>query len=111
MTRRDLMQGNIDLLHEATRLLATQRPHTLRVTLAHPAEALPEITVTTQNVTRLDIRFNERTWRSFDVHSPATTIDLRQVVSGAIAARRVLEIHGFEDGQLVAAYRQDLNKL
>jgi cytosine/adenosine deaminase-related metal-dependent hydrolase len=111
MTRHDLMQGNIDLITEATRLLATQRIHTLRTTFAHPVAALPRITVTTQNVTRLDIRFNGRTWRSFDVQSPTLNIDLQQVVSAPIGAHRELEIQGFEDGQLVAAYRQDLNKL
>jgi hypothetical protein len=111
MTRHDLMQGNIDLITEATRLLATQRTHTLRATFAHPVGALPRITVATQNVTHLDIRFNGRTWRSFDVQSPTLSIDLQQVVGAPIGARRELEIQGFEDGQLVAAYRQDLNKL
>jgi C-terminal processing protease CtpA/Prc len=108
MTRRDLLEGNHDLIDEATRLLALQKPHSMQVEVEPREGGLPLVQVETQHVTRLDVWLNGRPQRSLDVRGDVTVIDLNDIAAETAAALLHLELRAFEDDQLVMAYREAL---
>ncbi|MGR6922033.1 S41 family peptidase [[Actinomadura] parvosata] len=93
MTRRDVLQGNEDLLARAGGILAGQPVRQLDVQVA-----AAQLTLTTALVDRADIYLDGRPAASVDVTQQVTTVP----VPGAGSAH-VIRVEGFEGGELVAA--------
>jgi len=99
MTRRDTLNGNIDLINQAGEMLATMP---VQAVAAKVQTSVPmTVDVTTKNVTRLDVFLNTRPYRSFDVVDGTTSIDLTALKEGS----NIVELRGFRNDQLVAGTR------
>lgn len=101
MTRRDVLDGNLDLIAKAGALLAAMPRFRLDATAVKTGGTL-RVTLTTANIQRLDFELDGRPQRSDDVADGARTVDLPTAL-----ARGALMLRGFKDGQLVAARRVD----
>jgi hypothetical protein len=99
-TRRDIMEGNADLIEKAASLLAARDRFRLDVATA-PAGATLKVTVTTANMDRLDPAIDGRPQQSVDVSDGTRTIDFLAPPHG------VLSLEGYRQGELVAARRVD----
>jgi len=89
MTRRDLLEANVDLIEAASVLLQGRPVRKLGVTLA-----ADHVSVECQGMDRLDLYFEDRPIASVDVENGKARFD--QTMFGKI------EIRGFQDGVLVA---------
>jgi hypothetical protein len=105
MTRDDVLNGNKDLITQATQILASQRPYSMSIAFEHREGALPILQVETRNVDWLNIIANDRPCGYRDVVNNRATIDLREVVRGESGGEVRVEIQGYEGNQLVAARR------
>ena len=99
MTRRDVLEGNIDLIEEAGARLARMPRYGLDATVAKLAGML-RVDVTTSNIDRLDFALDGRPQRSDDVFDGTHRIDVATAL-----ARGTLSLKGFQAGKLVAATR------
>jgi len=99
MTRRDLLENNLDLIEKAASILAGRPRFRLDATAAKVAGKL-RINLTTRNIDRLDFELNERPQRSDDVTDGSRTVDLPTAL-----AHGTLSLKGYKAGQLVAARR------
>jgi hypothetical protein len=97
MTRRDVLEGNVDLLERAGRLLAGLPVRKL-VVAVHPGagEAL-RIELEVAGVDRADVYVDGRPRASVDVAGDSTSVAVENV-PGA----RLVCVEGFSDGKLVA---------
>lgn len=100
MTRRDLLQGNVDLIERAAALLAPARRFRLDAALSRAA-GLVTLDVTTLNIDRVDVALDDRPLDSVDVADGARTIDLPAGAAGKLLIR------GYRQAELVAARRLD----
>ncbi|HVQ07875.1 MAG TPA: S41 family peptidase [Allosphingosinicella sp.] len=98
-TRRDVLEGNLDLIDKAAALLAAMPRFTLDATAAKVAGKL-RVNVTTANVQRLDFELDGRPQRSDDVTDGSRVIDLPTAL-----AHGKLALRGYRNGELVAARR------
>jgi C-terminal processing protease CtpA/Prc len=101
LTQEDLLRGNVDLIEHAARLLAPLPVRVLRATLQPPGGVGVTLSVTTENLSRLDAYVNARPQVSLDVGDG--TIALNLPVGGA--GPHAVELRGFADDQLVASRR------
>ena len=95
MTRRDLLEGNVDLLDAAGALLAKRTPRRLDVTVL-AQDASTTLSVTTGNLSSLDCYVNDRPVSSVRVTDGEHRITL--------PAGRDVRLEGF-DGAVLAAAR------
>ncbi len=97
MTRRDLLEANIDLIERAATLLAGLPRFRLDASAAKVGANL-RVTLTTAGIDRLDFEINRRPQRSVDVTNGNRTVDLPTSL-----AHGTLELKGYRAGALVAA--------
>ena len=110
MTRNDLMKGNVDLINEAGRLLSEQVVHSMRVALS-PKRGVPEeARVTTRRVDRVDLRVDDRPVGSFDVKGRSIVLPLAKALASASGARVPVEIDAYFQGELVAGFREHVDR-
>jgi hypothetical protein len=100
VTKRDVLNGNVDLINRAGEILATLPVQTVAARV-QSAVAPVKVEVTTENVDRLDLFINTRPYGSFDVVDGNRSIDLPPLVGGL----NTLELRGFRNDQLVASTR------
>jgi Peptidase family S41 len=100
ITRRDVLNDNVDLINRAGAMLATM-PVQAVTAKVQSAVAPVKIDVTTKNVDRLDLFVNTRPHRSLDVSDGTTSIDVPPLVGGS----NTLELRGFRKDQMVASTR------
>jgi hypothetical protein len=98
MTRRDILEGNLDLLEAAGSLLAGLPSRGLSVTPSLAGDGTLTLQVTTTGVQRLDVYVDGRPRASADVADGDTTL----TVAGVAGATRV-RVEGWSNGKLVAA--------
>lgn len=103
LTRRDVLEGNLDLLEAAGALLAGLPRRRLDVQSAAAADGTLTLQVTTAGVGRLDVYVDGRPKASVDVADGDVTLS----VPGVPGATR-LRIEGYADGELVAARTEPL---
>ncbi|MFF7791515.1 S41 family peptidase [Streptomyces sp. NPDC007991] len=103
MTRRDLLEGNPDLLDHAGRLLHGLPPHAVTITEAAPADGALRLKLTAENIDRVDVYLDQRPRASVDF--TGSRADL--LVHGAASAHTA-HLEGFEAGRLVASTTRDL---
>ena len=107
MTRRDLMEGNPDLIEKAGEILAAGKSYSIKAQITFREGAWPQIDVETHNITRLDVFINGRPHDLVDVTGHTTTIKLSAGVSGEIEPLELM-LRGFEEDELVAVFRKQL---
>lgn len=108
MTANDLIEGNVDLIEHAAKILADKKRYTLDVTFIERTDRLPKVRVAFRYLTRLDVRVNQRPLRSYDLRDEGIhMIDLEEIVLD-LRGHHLLELFGFEGEALVAAYRSDV---
>lgn len=105
MTRRDLLEGNVDLIARAAELLAKRKVYTLDVAFAGGEGPLPDLTVTTRNLTRLDVILDDRPRQSLDVEDGAVTLDLTTLLGSDAPLPAAIELRGYDQQTLAAAHR------
>ena len=104
-TRRDLMEGNADLLDVAGRMLAELPFYRLVVQVERVEGTTLETSVRTKNLSRLDMYLEARPQGSVDVADGVQrfVLDVPGVPEGGDTLR--LEFKGYVGGELVAARR------
>ncbi len=98
VTRNDLMRDNIDLFAAAAALLAAMPVRLLSVHVAPAASNAVEVSLTTQNLDRLDAFVNQRPQHSIDLSAPTTSM----LISKPSAAPAELRLEGYSGGKLAA---------
>lgn len=105
MTKRDLLNDNVDLINKAGSLLAARQPSVafdLAIEANSPLQK--NAVATTRGITRLDIYLDGRPIASLDVHAEKTAFSIPKPT----AASMTLEIQGFEEMKFVARYRTEI---
>lgn len=97
LTRKDLLEGNVDMIAKAASLLRPRPVYALKVNVNGS-----NVTADVQRIDRLDVYVNERPVQTIDVQGNRATFP----VPGT--GPRVVELRGFEGGKLVARYRMEL---
>jgi hypothetical protein len=103
MTRRDVLEGNLDLLDAAGALLAGMPVRRLDVTPSLGADGTLTLQVATAGVERLDVYVDGRPRTSADVSDGMSAVS----VAGVTGATRV-RVEGWAAGELVAARTEPL---
>src|SRR5215218_5856492 len=102
LTRRDVLEGNLDLLDAAGALLAGQTVRRLRLTPSLAGGTLT-LQLTTGGIDRVDVYVDGRPRGSSDVSDGATTLTF-----AGVGAATTVQVQGFAAGDLVAARTQPL---
>ena len=100
MTRKDVLGGYLDLIDRAGEILAAMPVQALAAEVKDTGGAL-RLEVTTRNIDRLDVLLNTRPFRSLDVVTDSTSIDLPALAAG----RTNVELRGFRGDRWVASTR------
>ena len=99
MTKRDLLDGNADLMEKAGELLAQGTPRTLDVTVTSRDRSAAELAVTTAALTSLDVYVDGRPVTTARVLDGINTVTVPLSGPGPVTVR----IDGFDGAALVAA--------
>jgi hypothetical protein len=102
MTRRDVLENNVDLLDAAGALLADRPVRRLALTPSLAAGTLT-LQLTTAGMDRIDVYVDGRPRGSSDVTDGATTLSF-----AGVGAATTVQVQGFASGELVAARTQPL---
>jgi len=100
LTRRDVLNENVDLINKAGEMLAAMPTQTVAAKV-RKAAASRKVDVTTRNVDRIDLFINSRPFRSVDVSDSTLAVDLPPPSGSS----DTLELRGFRSDQLVASTR------
>lgn len=95
ITRNDMFNANVDLIAHAASLLAKQKIRTLDAALSKR-----QLSLTTRNLSRVDVYLNGRPAMSLDVRDGSTQVD----VPAAAAPLRSIRLEGY-DGSHFAVTR------
>jgi hypothetical protein len=98
MTRRDVLEGNVDLLDRAGALLAALPVRSLDVQAEMDAGGRLTVKLEVSNIDRADVYVDDRPRASVDLTGGTSSIDLEDA-AGAGSVR----VEGFADSKLVAA--------
>lgn len=107
MTRDDLLNDNVDLINKAASMLVSFPIRSLEVKVQTASPTQATVVVDTQGMSRLDVYLDDRPIQSIDTQGGEETFTLTRTES----AEPILEIRGFDEGQLVARYRMNINKM
>jgi hypothetical protein len=105
LTKNDLLNDDEDLIERAASILAGLPVRALAVEvtpLRNPSRA--RVSAATENISRLDVYLDDRPTKTLDVKDGEVEFDVS--VSGTLS--HVLELRGFDSGQLVAAKRTEV---
>ncbi len=106
MTRRDVLEGNLDLIDAAAELLSKERPYSMDVDVVAGDGGLPaRLTIRARHVTRIDVVADGRPLRSFDVRDGETRVDVAELVAGWETAPAQVELLAYENDDLVIRRR------
>ncbi len=106
MSRRDVMEGNQDLIDMAIDQLATRTPHSVVLEkVQQHRDRAPTVTLRTRNVTRVDVEVDGRRLQSRDVRRERVTIPLGELTALRNRPTLNLLITGFVDDEVVATLR------
>ena len=105
MTRRDLLEGNADLMEKAGELLAQGTPRTLDVTVTSRDRSAAQLAVTTATLTSLDVYVDGRPVTTARVLDGINTVTVPLNGPDSVTLR----LDGFDGTELVAASTLTLN--
>jgi hypothetical protein len=103
MTRKDVLEGNVDLLDAAGALLAGRPVRRLRVTPSLAVDGTLTLQLVTAGMDRVDLYVDGRPRGSSDVTDGDRTLTFAGVGTAAS-----VQVYGFAAGELVAARTQPL---
>jgi C-terminal processing protease CtpA/Prc len=103
LTRRDVLEDNVDLLDAAGALLDQGPERALRLTSALDGSGTLTLQLATAGIERLDVYVDGRPRASHDVADGASVV----TVTG-VAGARVVRVEGHTGGELVAARTQPI---
>jgi C-terminal processing protease CtpA/Prc len=103
MTRRDVLENNVDLLDAAGALLAGRPVRRLRVDPSAAADGTLRLQLSTEGIDRVDVYLGGRPRGSADVTDGDATLSFPDA-----ATATTVQVQGFADGGLVAARTQPL---
>jgi hypothetical protein len=103
MTRRDVLENNVDLLDAAGALLAGLPVRQLRLSPSRVADGTLTLQLTTAGLDRVDVYVDGRPRGSSDVTDGDTTLTF-----AGVAMTATVQVQGFAAGALVAARTQPL---
>jgi hypothetical protein len=103
MTRKDVLEGNVDLLDRAGELLAALPARRLDAAADLGADGMLRLEIEVEGVDRADIYVDQRPRASVDLSEGQATVKIEGVADGATVL-----VEGFADGNLVAARRLEL---
>jgi hypothetical protein len=98
MTRRDVLEGNQDLLNRAGALLAALPLRRLEATAKLSTSGTLTLDLEVRGLDRADLYLDDRPRASVDLTGPTATVNLENA-----AGAQVARVEGFSDGELVAA--------
>jgi hypothetical protein len=101
MTLEDVMGSNEDLIAAVAELLAARPSYRLDAEPGEPDGGVLPLTVTTANLTRIDLHVDDRPRETLDVADGEHAVQLP--VDGP--SPHLIELRGFADGELVASRR------
>lgn len=103
MTRRDLLEGNVDLLERAGELLAQMPLRRLTTAASSDPDGTLVLDVTTTGIQRLDVYVDDR---------PRATVDVadgpRRLTVTDVAGASRIRLDGYAEGALVASHTEKL---
>ncbi len=99
-SRRDLFEGNVDLLDFAGQALSQGAAYRLNIASVKTLSTRRRVRVKTLNLRRLDVYLDDRPIRSLDIDDGATQVTVPLEPENA-----VLDLRGFDSGRLAAARR------
>ena len=102
-TRNDILNDKQDLIACAARILARGPVRALDAEVERVDDGKVLVSATVAKISRLDAHIDGRPWSTLDVDDGTTTFELPVDFQG-----RVLEIRGFDENELVAAKRIEL---
>jgi hypothetical protein len=100
LTRRDLIDGNADLMEKAGELLAQGTPRRLEAAVASQTASTLTLSVRTEAVASVDVYVNERPATTSRVQDGANQIQVPRPAAGS-----AIRLEGFAGGKLVASRR------
>jgi C-terminal processing protease CtpA/Prc len=103
MTRRDVLENNVDLLDAAGALLAGRPVRRLRLDLSAAPDGTLTLQLTTGGMDRVDVYVDGRPRGSSDVSDGEATLTF-----AGVGAATTVQVLGFAAGELVAARTQPL---
>jgi hypothetical protein len=103
MTRRDVLEGNADLLEAAGAVLAGRPRRRLRLTATHDGGGTLTLQMTLAGLDRVDVYVDGRPRGSNDVADGDRTITVTEAGGAS-----VVQVQGFAAGELVAARTEAL---
>ncbi|PBC70115.1 peptidase S41-like protein [Streptomyces sp. TLI_235] len=103
ITRRDLLEGNADLMERAGELLKAMTPHAVAITDAATTGGALRLKVKTTNIDRLDVYIDQRPKASVDLLNGQADVTVPDAAT-ANSAR----VEGYVDGELVASRTEQL---
>jgi hypothetical protein len=98
MTRRDILDGNRDLIEHAAGLLAVMPSYRLDAAVIRDGGKV-SIAVTTDNLDRMDVIVNDRPCGSENVRNGSRDIAI------SVPGPATIELQGYASGSLAAARR------
>ena len=101
MTRRDLLEGNVDLIARAARILKSKKTRTLQLATTRSAP-FNQVQVTATNVDRVDLVVDDRPVASADIGSGAP---ISITLPKPATARNRVEAFGYRKGERVVRTR------
>ena len=99
MTEADLMNGNVDLLNTAGRLLAAETPRQLDVSNLVTTGRDVTFDVTTMAITNIDVYIRDRPFTTIDTPDGTKSVTIRKPST----AEARIRLEGHRSGELVAA--------
>lgn len=106
MSRRDVMQHNVDLIEAAARILAGMPRYVLSFALEREGESAVA-DIDTGGLDRVEAHVDGRAQGTFEVRDGANRIPLSRLMGGRTGGGQ-LELRGFAGGQLAIARRVEL---
>jgi cytosine/adenosine deaminase-related metal-dependent hydrolase len=105
MTRADVLEGNVDLISRAARIVSQQKGYFLRISTEVEVPG-GVVRVEARNVDWISVLVNGRPRRSYDMEDGKVSIRLNEIMTVGPGREISLEIQGFEEDRLVAATRK-----
>lgn len=108
MTKRDLLDGNKDLIEKAAEILAGCPAYTLEVVVEGIQRNRLRASIKTKNLTRLDLFLDGRPEGSLNVSDETRQVDVRLPSRRDRQAALILELKGYAGEDLVASSRIEI---
>jgi C-terminal processing protease CtpA/Prc len=103
MTRRDLLEGNVDLINKAVEMLARQQVRQLDAVISDHSTSL-QVELTSIGISRVDIYIDDRPSHSQVVTDGTNRLSISKPSTGA----RLVKIIGLKENEVVAARKMFL---